>query len=65
MISFCLFLSLLFSLACNSGTFGQECNDSCGRCLDQDGCYHTNGTCLTGCVPGYHGHLCKEGKPDD
>lgn len=43
---------------CEKGSFGIDCQNRCGHCLDHDQCYHTNGTCLTGCDVGYQGHLC-------
>ena len=49
-------------LACNQGTYGRDCNKTCGHCLQQTDCHHINGTCLTGCKPGYFGELCKERK---
>ena len=56
---------LIFSKACDQGKYGNGCNNLCGHCLDQDNCYHTNGTCMTGCKPGYHGALCKTGRIRD
>ena len=46
-------------IACSNGTYGKECNHTCGYCLDQDECHHINGTCVKGCDPGYLGDLCK------
>ena len=48
-------------IVCDQGTFGEDCNDACGNCLDNDGCNHINGTCLTGCKPGFQGSLCQKG----
>lgn len=31
----------------------------CGHCRDMDQCSQFNGTCATGCGPGYQGNLCK------
>ena len=52
----------LFLIACDDGTYGQECKGICGNCLEGNFCSHTNGTCLTGCETGYFGDLCKTGK---
>ena len=52
-------------IACNNGTYGKECNNTCGYCLDQDECHHINGTCVKGCDPGYIGDLCKTGTYTD
>ena len=49
-------------VACNNGTFGQDCNYTCGYCLDQEVCYHSNGTCFNGCDAGYAGESCIESK---
>lgn len=49
-------------IVCENGTFGKECKDTCGHCIDNGYCYHTNGTCVNGCMPGYYGQLCKAGK---
>lgn len=49
-----------YFIACENGTYGQECANTCGQCID-DFCFHTNGTCLNGCGPGYIGELCKTG----
>ena len=52
----------LFLVACDEGTYGQECKGICGNCLEGNSCSHTNGTCLHGCGTGYFGDLCKTGK---
>ena len=31
-------------------------------CLNNDDCYHVNGTCVKGCLPGYMGDKCKTRK---
>ena len=51
-----------FFTACVVGTYGNNCNNTCGNCLNVNDCFHTNGTCLTGCDPGYTGDLCKTRK---
>ena len=51
-----------FFTACVVGTYGNNCNNTCGNCLNVNECFHTNGTCLTGCDPGYTGDLCKTRK---
>ena len=48
--------------ACSQGTFGKECNATCGYCLDMDDCEHINGTCLKGCASGFMEPLCKTSK---
>ena len=54
------FLVMLL-LDCDPGRYGYRCNDTCGHCRDQNKCFHTNGSCLTGCDTGYYGDLCKTG----
>lgn len=45
--------------ACEYGFYGVDCKEICGQCRDIDQCFHTNGTCLTGCVAGYQEQSCK------
>ena len=52
----------LFLIACDDGTYGQDCNGICGNCIEGNSCSHTNGTCLNGCDTGYFGDICKTGK---
>uniref|UniRef100_K1Q3Y1 Multiple epidermal growth factor-like domains 10 n=1 Tax=Magallana gigas TaxID=29159 RepID=K1Q3Y1_MAGGI len=35
--------------ACGRGYYGVECQQECGHCHDLTKCFHTNGSCLTGC----------------
>ena len=53
---------VIFVLACDPGKYGYRCNDTCGQCRDKGMCFHTNGSCLSGCDTGYYGDLCKTGK---
>ena len=46
---------------CDGGTFGEQCENSCGKCLNNEQCHHINGSCLNGCSPGYQGINCTEG----
>lgn len=48
--------------ACDQGSFGDDCRETCGHCRDIDQCSNINGTCLTGCVAGYQAGLCKTRK---
>lgn len=47
-------------IACDDGTYGKECNSVCGNCINEEPCYHINGTCLNGCAPGYKGDQCSK-----
>lgn len=44
---------------CDKGSYGIECNGTCGHCRDVKQCSNVNGSCLTGCDAGYKGDLCK------
>lgn len=47
---------------CTTGWYGQNCSMECSdHCLDNDTCFHVNGTCLRGCAPGYRGPTCSTG----
>ena len=46
-------------IACENGTFGIDCNQTCGKCLENSVCNRVNGTCGRGCDAGYIGDLCK------
>ena len=46
---------------CSGGMFGQHCNQSCGKCLNNEQCHHINGSCLNGCNSGYRGTDFTEG----
>ena len=49
-------------VGCQIGTYGENCKEHCGLCLNNDDCYHVNGTCVKGCLPGYMGDKCKTRK---
>lgn len=51
----------MFSLECNQGKYGYNCTEHCGHCYNSS-CNPVNGSCLTGCKPGYYGNLCQQGK---
>lgn len=44
---------------CRKGSYGINCNETCGHCQDINQCSHINGTCLTGCESGFQGDFCK------
>ena len=46
---------------CQSGTFGSNCNDICGKCLNGTSCNRETGVCTLGCADGYTGSVCKTG----
>eukprot|EP00105_Crassostrea_gigas_P027087 XP_011448302.2 PREDICTED: multiple epidermal growth factor-like domains protein 10 [Crassostrea gigas] len=43
---------------CEGGTFGLDCNKTCGHCKHMKHCHHVTGVCMHGCVPGYYGLRC-------
>ncbi|KAK3720262.1 hypothetical protein RRG08_007883 [Elysia crispata] len=46
---------------CHRGHFGPQCKHRCSpRCDGSGDCDITNGTCLSGCLPGFKGALCNE-----
>ena len=65
-LSFKMFMKLkfkgiiYFQKVCSQGTFGKECNATCGNCFGE--CDRISGICLNGCAPGYIGLLCKKRK---
>lgn len=46
---------------CSKGSYGMNCNESCGSCSNVSHCSHVDGTCQSGCSPGYRHNLCKKG----
>lgn len=47
-----------FFQVCPEGQYGKLCSFRCGNCLNQDPCYHINGSCLFGCSSGWKGNYC-------
>lgn len=47
------------STACVNGTYGLDCNKTCGHCREVHQCFHADGVCLTGCDIGYQGSFCQ------
>ena len=45
---------------CQEGQYGQRCSFRCGNCLDEEPCHHINGTCVSGCSPGWKGEMCDQ-----
>lgn len=50
--------AFIFPIVCGLGYYGAECQQECGNCRDLSQCFHTNGSCLTGCEAGYDGEMC-------
>lgn len=46
-------------LGCDNGTYGNDCNNTCGHCINDESCFHTKGSCLNGCDPGFTGNICQ------
>lgn len=54
-------ITLFISTACKTGSYGVNCNATCGHCRNTQECFHIDGSCLTGCEAGYNGSMCKSG----
>lgn len=47
-------------LECTDGLYGDMCQNQCGHCSNLSQCHHINGTCLSGCQPGYSSEFCNQ-----
>ena len=47
------------SVDCDNGTYGVNCNETCGHCLGQSTCIVSNGSCLGGCERWWGDPVCK------
>uniref|UniRef100_A0A8W8P1I4 Multiple epidermal growth factor-like domains 10 n=1 Tax=Magallana gigas TaxID=29159 RepID=A0A8W8P1I4_MAGGI len=43
---------------CNGKSYGQECQQNCGNCKNNEQCHHVNGSCIKGCASGFYGTKC-------
>lgn len=50
------------SVECGGSTYGTECNELCGHCVNNETCYHVNGSCANGCAAGWENDVCKKSK---
>lgn len=50
------------SVECGGSTYGTDCNESCGHCVNNETCYHVNGSCANGCAAGWENDVCKKSK---
>ena len=48
-----------FFKACEMGTYGSNCTETCGHCLNF--CNNTDGRCHGGCQAGWQGDRCLQG----
>ena len=55
-------ITLFLVQECDVGSYGFNCNNSCGNCLDNTTCEKIKGKCLNGCEPGWRGDVCLTGK---
>ena len=55
-----LILFSSFISECPGGTFGYNCSEVCGQCIDT--CNFVNGSCSGNCLAGWQGELCIEGE---
>lgn len=56
-----MLMCLFVSIACNAGSYGVNCNETCGHCRNSYECFHIDGLCMNGCEVGYSGSMCKSG----
>lgn len=49
-------------IACDRGSYGLKCRETCGHCQDVTQCSNINGPCFTGCKAGCQRDLCKTGR---
>lgn len=49
----------MLNVACPHGLFGPDCADKCSDTCD--GCNRFNGSCDSGCNPGWQGYDCQDG----
>ena len=54
-------IKIITLIECANGKFGQDCNERCGECVGKEQCQHINGSCVSGCKPGYKGIRCTKG----
>lgn len=54
-----VFLGFFPVLVCPIGFYGIACNEICGNCRNVGQCHHITGACVSGCVAGYEGDICK------
>lgn len=57
----CFFLYNNRVTACQNHTYGTECSEFCGYCLNEQQCDNVNGTCHNGCEAGYYSDRCTRG----
>lgn len=55
------YVNMLFT-ECVDGKYGDGCQSDCGHCDNLTHCHHVNGTCVSGCLPGYRLDHCQERK---
>lgn len=57
-------LIIFFQSACPEGSFGRDCLEKCGRCVNNT-CNHVNGSCSGPCQDRWEGERClmAKGKP--
>ena len=56
-----VFQIYFYIYACENLTYGLDCREICGNCLNLKQCNHINGSCMEGCDPGFQGEKCVRG----
>lgn len=46
---------------CDGRTYGLNCIQTCGACINNSYCHHISGMCPWGCDNGFQGMNCNEG----
>ena len=59
----CLNQCTFYFLECPVGSFGQDCQEKCGKCKSGITCNITTGVCHDGCEDGYEGEYCTTKPP--
>ena len=47
------------STDCETGSYGKNCEETCGYCKDRRPCDIVNGNCTNGCEAWYTSNICK------
>nr|XP_034307867.1 multiple epidermal growth factor-like domains protein 11 [Crassostrea gigas] len=45
---------------CDGRTYGLNCSQTCGACINNSQCHHVSGMCPWGCKNGFQGIICNE-----
>lgn len=57
-----MFIFFTHDIECGNGKYGSNCLLNCGHCKKMSDCNHVDGSCMSGCFPGYNGSRCIDRK---